>query len=350
MVSKEQVMTALAEVKDPELNRDLVSLNMVRDLNINASKISFTLVLTIEACPLRNHMADDARQKLLGLDGVSEVNIEFGAMTDDERKAALGSARPELPKLNTMNRVGRVISVMSGKGGVGKSSITAMLAVALARSGQKVGILDADITGPSIPKLFGLPGGGLRGSHMGILPAVSSSGIRIVSSNLMLKEEDAAVAWRGPMISGMVEKFWNDVLWGKLDTLLVDLPPGTSDATITVMNSLPIKGVMLVTTPQQLAALVVRKAANMLQRLDIPILGIIENMSYFTCPESGTRHEIFGPSHALEIAEHCGAPLVARIPIDPQVSALCDQGRVEETNLAEVEQLVSQLSLVDAKR
>jgi len=350
MVTNEQVMSALSEVNDPELGRDLVSLNMIRDLHIDGSSIMFTLVLTIASCPLRNHMAEEARQKLIGLDGVSEVIIEFGAMTADERKAALGSSKPELPKLNTMNRIGRVISVMSGKGGVGKSSITAMLAVALARSGQKVGILDADITGPSIPKLFGLPAGGLRGSHMGILPAVSSAGIRIVSSNLMLKEEDAAVAWRGPMIAGMIEKFWSDVLWGKLDTLLVDLPPGTSDATITVMNSLPIKGVMLVTTPQQLAALVVRKAANMLQRLDIPILGIIENMSYFLCPESGTRHEIFGPSHAQEIAEHCGAPLVARLPIDPQVSALCDQGRVEETNLAEVEQLVSQLSLVDTKK
>ncbi len=344
MVTNEQVLAALSKVIDPELGRDLVSLNMVRDIQITEGRVAFTMVLTIAACPLKNHMADDARKKLRELEGVQSVDIEFGAMTDDERKNALGTARPELPKLNTMNRIGRVISVMSGKGGVGKSSITALLAVALARSGQKVGILDADITGPSIPKLFGLPGGGLRGSHMGILPAVTPAGIRIVSSNLMLMEEDAAVAWRGPMIAGMIEKFWNDVLWGKLDTLLVDLPPGTSDATITVMNSLPIKGVMLVTTPQQLATLVVRKAANMMQRLDIPILGIIENMSYFICPESGVEHDIFGPSHAMEIADHCGAPLVARIPIDPQVSALCDAGQVEDVNIAQIGQLVTQLS------
>ena len=343
MVSEEDVRKALSQVQDPELGKDLVSLGMVRDIQIEGNTVAFSLVLTIVSCPLRFHMAEDARTQLKKLPGVDEVVVNFGAMTAEERKAVLGSSKPALPKLNEMNRIGRVLSVMSGKGGVGKSSVTAMLAVELARQGKKVGILDADITGASIPKLFGLPGGGLRGGPQGILPAVTPLGIRIVSSNLMLKEEDAAVAWRGPMIAGMIEKFWSDVLWGKLDFLLVDLPPGTSDATITVMRSLPVEGVFLVTTPQQLAALVVRKAANLLQRLDIPVLGVIENMSYFRHPISGEIFEIFGPSHAAEIAEHCQAEIVARLPVDPQVAQLCDAGSVEDTRVKELDAVVERL-------
>ena len=343
MITEQQVLDVLSKVQDPELGRDLVSLKMVRDVQILDGKIAFTLVLTIASCPMRFHMAEDARYQLLQIPGVSDVQINFAAMTPEERKEALGSTRAALPKLNAMNRVGRVLSVMSGKGGVGKSSVTAMLAVELARRGQKVGILDADITGASIPKMFGLPSGGLRGGEMGILPAVTPLGIRIVSSNLMLKEEDAAVAWRGPMIAGLIEKFWNDVLWGKLDTLLVDLPPGTSDATITSMQSLPIKGVVLVTTPQQLAGLVVRKAANMLNRLDIPILGVIENMSFFRCPDTGKEHLIFGPSYAQEVALHANTNVIARLPIDPRIAELCDTGRVEETSLPEIKEIAQKL-------
>lgn len=346
MIEKQQVLNVLSQVKDPELGRDLVSLGMVRDIEIKETEISFTLVLTIAGCPMRNQMADDARQHLLELPGIQAVHVQFAEMTADERKAALGSTQTTLPKLNALNRIGRVLSVMSGKGGVGKSTVTAMLAVELARRGEKVGILDADITGSSIPKLFGLPPGGLRGGPQGILPAITPLGIRVVSSNQMLREEDAAVAWRGPMIAGMIEKFWSDVLWGRLDTLLVDLPPGTSDATLTVMQTLPVKGVMLVSTPQQLSALVVRKAANMLQRMDIPILGVVENMSYFRCPDSGKQYEIFGPSHASEVAEHSNVPLVTRLPIDPRVSELCDAGRVEEVQVPEMAALVQELAQV----
>lgn len=343
MITEQDVLKALSHVQDPELGKDLVSLGMVRDIRIEGETVSFSLVLTIATCPMRFHMAEDARNQLKQLAGVQTVQVNFGVMTPEERKAVLGSSKPSLPKLNNMNRIGRVLSVMSGKGGVGKSSVTAMLAVALARRGQKVGILDADITGASIPKLFGLPGGGLRGGPQGILPAITPLGIRVVSSNLMLKEEDAAVAWRGPMIAGMIEKFWSDVLWGKLDTLLVDLPPGTSDATITVMRSLPVEGVFLVTTPQQLASLVVRKAANLLHRLDIPVLGVIENMSYFRHPRSGEEFEIFGPSHAAEVAAHCQAEIIARLPVDPQVAQLCDAGLVEETELPGLDALVEKL-------
>jgi Mrp family chromosome partitioning ATPase len=347
MITEQQVLDVLSKVQDPELGRDLVSLKMVRDVQILDGQIAFTLVLTIASCPMRFHMAEDARYQLLQIPGATDVQINFAAMTPEERKEALGSGKSSLPKLNAMNRVGRVLSVMSGKGGVGKSSVTAMLAVELARRGQKVGILDADITGASIPKMFGLPSGGLRGGEMGILPAVTPLGIRIVSSNLMLKEEDTTVAWRGPLIAGMIQKFWDDVLWGKIDTLLVDLPPGTSDATLTVMQNLPIKGVMLVTTPQELSGLVVRKAAHLLNRLDIPILGIVENMSYFRCPGCNEEYSIFGPSHSAQLAADFNTTLVARLPVDPNIALLCDQGKVEQIRLSEMTLLVNQLAEIN---
>lgn len=336
MPTTEQVMEALSHVQDPELGRDLVSLNMIRDLVIRDRVVAFTLYLTIPTCPLREHMAKEARAAILKLPGVQQVQVEFGSMTDVERKQVLNSNKRQLPKLNAMNKIGQVFSVMSGKGGVGKSSVTAMLAVELARRGQKVGILDADITGASIPKLFGLPAGGLRGDDMGILPAITPLGIRIVSSNLMLKEEDAAVAWRGPLIAGMIQKFWDDVLWGRLDTLLVDLPPGTSDATITVMQNLPINGVMLVSTPQELSGLVVRKAAHLMNRLDVRILGIVENMSFFRCPQSGEEHAIFGPSHSVQLAADLHTELITRLPLDPTIAVQCDQGHVEAVVLPEM--------------
>ena len=346
MPTTEQVMQALSNVQDPELGRDLVSLNMIRDLTINDGIISFTLQLTIPGCPLKDHMAKDAREALMALPEVRQVHINFGSMTEEERKKVLNNGKRALPKLNSMNRIERVFSVMSGKGGVGKSSVTAMLAVELARQGQKVGILDADITGASIPKLFGLPAGGLRGGDMGILPAITPAGIRIVSSNLMLKEEDTTVAWRGPLIAGMIQKFWDDVLWGKLDTLLVDLPPGTSDATITVMQNLPMNGVMLVTTPQELSGLVVRKAAHLLNRLDIPILGVVENMSYFLCPGCDEEYSIFGPSHSEQLASDFNTNLIARLPISPTIAQLCDQGKVEQIQLSDMAQLSQQFAVI----
>jgi Mrp family chromosome partitioning ATPase len=251
-------------------------------------------------------------------------------MTEEERRAVMGSAAPALPKLNSLSRIERVVAVLSGKGGVGKSSVTALLACALTRQGKKVGILDADITGPSIPRLFGLPSGGLRGSPQGILPAATRGGIRVISTNLLLAEETQALIWRGPMISGTIHQFWGDVLWGKLDVLLVDLPPGTGDATLTVMQALPVSAAVMVTTPQALAGMVVQKAYGLLEKLSIPVIGVVENMSYYPCPDTGKVHEIFGPSHAEETARACGAPLSARLPIDPQLAVLADNGQVEQ--------------------
>jgi Mrp family chromosome partitioning ATPase len=275
-------------------------------------------------------MASNARAAVKTLPGVTDVFTGFREMTDAERSAAFNRAQaPQLPKLKLFNQIKQVIAVMSGKGGVGKSSVTAALAVGLMRKGQKVGILDADITGPSIPRLFKLPSGGLRSSEQGMLPAVTKTGIKVVSTNLLLPEEDLPVVWRGPMISAAIRQFWGEALWGKLDTLLVDLPPGTSDAAIAVVQNLPLNGVVLVTTPQELAAMVVKKAVRMLTELKVPILGVVENMSYFRCPDYGKEYHIFGPSHADEVAAKAGVAVWARLPIDPTLAELFDTGRAE---------------------
>ncbi|HOD04436.1 MAG TPA: Mrp/NBP35 family ATP-binding protein [Anaerolineaceae bacterium] len=344
MPTEQDVMAALSQVMDPELGRNLVELKMIRQLTIRPDgHVSFMLALTIPNCPLREQIRASAQAAVEALPGVKKVTVTLGAMTEEERREVLGRSGPMLPKLNTASQIKRVIAVLSGKGGVGKSSVTALLAVALAHAGQKVGILDADITGPSIPKLFGLPPGGLRGNDQGILPGITPLGIRIISTNLMVPEEDTAVIWRGPLITGAINQFWSDVLWGKLDTMLVDLPPGTSDATLTVLQTLPINGVVLVTTPQQLASLVVRKAVRMIQQLNVPILGVVENMSYYPCPDTGKHHDIFGPSHADEIASLANAPVWARLPIEPQVAALADAGQIEAVNPAMMKDVVAQL-------
>ncbi len=340
IIDEKAVLNALSKVMDPELNRNLVELNMIRDIEISQdSKVKFNLALTIAGCPLKDRMAEDARQALLALPGITEVEVSFTTMTDEEREKIMPKGALPLPKISQFNTVQHVLAIMSGKGGVGKSSVTAMLAVALTRMGQKVGILDADITGPSIPRFFGLPPGGLRGSQQGILPAITSRGIKIMSTNLLLQGEDQPVIWRGPMITGVIQQFWNDTLWGKLDYLLVDLPLGTSDAALTVTQQLPLQGVILVTTPQELAAMVVKKAVGMIHTLGIPLVGVVENMSYFLCPDNNKQYELFGSSHAAEIAQSASCDVLARLSIQPDITRLCDSGKVEAIDLPEMNAL-----------
>ncbi|MCX7976529.1 MAG: Mrp/NBP35 family ATP-binding protein [Bellilinea sp.] len=348
MTTPDEILNALRKVIDPEIGRTIVELGMVRDLILHEDgRLSFTLALTVPTCPMKDQMAFNARQVLRAL-GFEQVEITFGAMSDEERRAVIANAAPQPPKLNAFNQIRRGVAVMSGKGGVGKSSLTALLAVELTRRGWKTGILDADLTGPSIPHLFGLPAGGLRGSEQGILPAATRQGIRVVSTNLLLPEADQPVIWRGALISATIQQFWTQVLWGRLDVLLVDLPPGTSDAALTVLRTLPVNGVVLVTAPQGLSALVVRKAVHMLQTLKIPILGVVENYSYFRCPADGGEYAVFGKSHVQEICEASGAPLLARLPIDPQVTELCDSGRAGEVSLPELTPVVERIQQVEA--
>ncbi len=266
-------------------------------------------------------------------------------MTDTDPKAARTSeSRPPAPR-----QIDKVIAVMSGKGGVGKSSIAGLLASALRRGGYRVGVLDADITGPSIPKVFGVHQSPVGGPD-GISPVKSSTGILLMSINLLLPQEDQPVIWRGPLIGRAIQQFWNDIAWGRLDFLIVDLPPGTADAALTVMQSLPLDGVILVTSPQDLAGMVVRKAANMTQRLGIPLLGLVENMSHAHCPQCGAMIEVFGPSQAGETARRIGTELLGRIPLDPELAILCDRGAIEDYLSDELDGLTSKvIELLPAK-
>jgi Mrp family chromosome partitioning ATPase len=239
----------------------------------------------------------------------------------------------------SFNHIQTVVAIMSGKGGVGKSLVTGLLATALARQGYQVGVLDADITGPSIPMLFGLHGP-VSSGPVGMLPLISSNGVKVMSMNLLLASEDQPIIWRGPLIGRAITQLWGDVMWGKLDYLLVDLPPGTSDASLSTIQSLPINGIVMVTTPQSLASMVVRKAVHMAQASMTQILGIVENMSYFVCPDTGKHHEIFGPSHSDEVAQAANAKILAKLPIDPNVAAMCDAGEIEKVSLKEIPTLL----------
>jgi Mrp family chromosome partitioning ATPase len=314
---------------DPELKRNLVDLGMVRNVEVRDGQVCFTLALTTLACPLKDQIADDARQAVLKLDGVRQVEMELAEMNAEEKQRLSQGATPPGQAAH-LNEIRHVIAVLSGKGGVGKSLISGLLAVSLQQAGHRVGVLDADITGPSIPKMF-FPNGAQPGaSPVAMLPAESRTGIKVMSINLLLESEDQAVVWRGPLIGRAIQQFWGDVLWGALDYLVVDLPPGTSDASLTVMQSMPLSGVLLVTSPQDLAGMVVRKAAQMAQHMGIPILGLVENMSYFVCPDTGKRYDLFGSSHAEEMAARLAVPFLGRLPIDPQIARLCDAGCIEE--------------------
>jgi Mrp family chromosome partitioning ATPase len=236
---------------------------------------------------------------------------------------------PEQYQTNAQSSIKHVVGVISGKGGVGKSLVTGILATELTRKGHKVAILDADITGPSIPKMFGLSGQHVYGQSDMIIPAESKNGVKIMSTNLILENENDPVLWRGPMLMGALKQFYEDTLWGDIDYLLVDMPPGTGDVALTVFQSLPIEGVVIVSSPQDLVQVIVGKAVKMAAMMDVPVLGVVENMSYLECPDCGRRLEPFGPSHLSEIVEEFGVADLGRIPIDPKVAASCDGGTFE---------------------
>ena len=236
-----------------------------------------------------------------------------------------------LEKTHELNRIKKVIGVVSGKGGVGKSLVTSTLAVLMRRKGYKVGILDADITGPSIPKMFGITKKA-TGSELGLYPERTHNDINIMSINLLLDRDDSPVIWRGPIISGTVKQFWTDVLWGDIDFLFLDMPPGTGDVPLTVFQSIPLSGIVIVTSPQDLVSLIVKKAYNMAKSMNIPILGIVENMSWLRCPDCGKDIQLFGSSKIEEISSKLDIPVLGKMPIDPRIAELCDIGEVEKLN------------------
>ena len=242
-------------------------------------------------------------------------------------------AGPSTLAPNNRTNVKHVIGVVSGKGGVGKSLVTSLLASEMNKRGHKVAILDADITGPSIPKSFGVDSR-LTADADGINPAKSASGIEVMSVNLMLPEGDMPVAWRGPVVTGAIKQFWQEVNWGDVDYMFVDMPPGTSDVFLTVFQSLPVDGIVTVSAPQELVAMIVGKAVNLAKSLEVPVVGLVENMAYFECPDCGKRHHIFGDPQGAAVAERYDIPAYATLPIDPSFARLCDAGKVEDYDVA----------------
>jgi len=253
-----------------------------------------------------------------------------------------------LEKPNQFSSIKKVFAVVSGKGGVGKSLVTSLLAIALNKKGNHTAILDADITGPSIPKIFGIKEKA-QGSAMGIMPASTKRGIEVISVNLLLENETDPVVWRGPIIAGTVKQFWTEVVWNDIDYMLVDLPPGTGDVPLTVFQSIPVDGIIIVASPQELVSLIVSKAVKMAQMMKIPIIGLVENMSYFKCPGCGTETKIFGESHIEEIAREFSLPVLARIPVSPEISEACDAGTLEDLDAPWMDEAVKTLEGIPAK-
>lgn len=248
-----------------------------------------------------------------------------------------------IEKTNAQSNIKKVIGVVSGKGGVGKSLVTSLLAAAMQKKGFQTAVLDADITGPSIPKIFGITTKAMADGN-GMIPVVSKEGTKIMSINLLLKDDSDPVVWRGPIIAGAVKQFWTDVNWGDVDYMFVDMPPGTGDVPLTVFQSLPVDGIVVVTSPQELVSMIVGKAVKMAHMLDIPILGIVENMSYFECPTCHEKHYIFGDSHIDELAKGYDIQTVAKLPIDKEIASLCDKGEVEKIESSYVKEIVDELS------
>ncbi len=312
MPTKEKILELLNDIAVPNIMRSLVEMNVVRDIQISDSTVEIKLASTALAEESKVWLVEAIDQKLKTLPGVKKVATGYVEVSPRD-----------------LNKIKTIIAVMSGKGGVGKSLVSGMLAVSLKRQGYSVGILDADITGPSIPKMFGV---NERPSFndKGILPIISKTGIEIMSLNLLLPSEEEAVIWRGPIIAKVITQFWEDVLWGTLDYLVVDLPPGTADVPLTVLQSLPVTGILIVTTPQDLTTMIVKKAVNMAKQMKKPIIGVVENMSYLYVPEIDKKIEIFGRSRAQEMAQTADAPLLAQIPLDTDLARLCDKGEIED--------------------
>ena len=343
-VTKSDVLQALSQVMHPEIkSRNLVDLGMIPEVIFEGAQVRVILALPSLDAPIRQELVDAIHQTLTGLADGLKVDVRVTAMDDAQRAAFHSKVKEErIVPSKSGAHVRRVLAVMSGKGGVGKSSVAGMLASSLRKRGLQVGVLDADITGPSIPMLFGVHQTPESGPE-GILPIESRLGVKLISINLLLPDENQPVVWRGPLISRAIQQFWSDIAWGALDVLIVDLPPGTSDASLTVMQSLPLDGIVLVTSPQDLAGMVVRKAANMAAGLGVRLVGLVENMSYLLCPKCGEKIDLFGTSHAEETARWIGTSSLGILPLDPQFAILCDEGAIEAYHSLEFEQITDRV-------
>jgi ATP-binding protein involved in chromosome partitioning len=311
-LTEQMVMAALSKVQEPELHRDLVTLNMIRDLKISGDKVSFTVMLTTPACPLRSQIERESREAVAALPGVGSVEVKLDAtVPSDGRQRGL----LELPIRNA-------IAVASGKGGVGKSTVAANIAVILAQSGARVGLLDADIYGPNIPTMMGVEHLPPAGENK--LNPAEAYGVKLMSIGFLVKP-DQPLIWRGPMLHSAIRQFLTDVDWGELDYLVVDLPPGTGDAALSLVQSMPLSGGIIVTLPQQVSLDDARRGLEMFRQLTVPVFGVVENMSFLELPD-GTRMDVFGSGGGEKLARESGVPFIGAIPLDPAVRQGGDKG------------------------
>ena len=314
--SESEILDALRPIQDPDFKRSIVDLGFVKNVRVADGRVSFNIELTTPACPVKERFQKDAREAVARLPGVREVEVTMTAQT----RGSANTARPE-----GLEKVKNVVAVASGKGGVGKSTVSVNLAVALAQTGARVGLLDCDIYGPSIPLMLGISGRPQVTPDKKIVP-LQSQGLRLMSIGF-LAGEDAPVIWRGPMVHGVIRQFLADVKWGELDYLILDLPPGTGDAALTICQTAPLAGAVIVTTPQEMSLIDARKGLQMFRRVNVPVLGIVENMSYFVCDGCSKRHTLFGEGGADRAAKELDTEVIGRLPLQPDVVAAGDSGR-----------------------
>jgi len=344
VLDKPQVIEGLRQVLDPEIGINIVDLNMVRDIIIDGGKVKVTIALTVAHCPLAKTLQTDVEKALRKISGVSTVTVDTTAMSRKEledlrvqlqarstRQASPQRASNVGPGIDRLGKKGirNIIAIISGKGGVGKSFVTSMLASELRRQGYEVGVLDADLTGPSIAKILGVAERPHKNEAGAIEPIRTKTGIKVMSINLVLEDPTMPVIWRGPIVNSVIRQLYGDVEWGDLHYLLVDLPPGTSDAPLTVFQSIPLDGIIVVSSPQELASMIVTKAVNMARKMDAPIVGLIENMTFLNCPHCGVRIDLFGEPVGAKFAETLGIPFLGAVPLDPNIPRLSDQGSIE---------------------
>ncbi len=318
-ISEADVLEALRPIEDPDFHRSIVDLGFVKNVQLDGGRVSFAIELTTPSCPVKEQFKQAAERAVSALAGVNEVEVTMTANTRGSRPSSGNGGKPEILK-----SVRNVIAVASGKGGVGKSTVAVNLALALQQLGARVGVLDCDIYGPSIPLMLHVSGEPRVTPERKLVPK-ESYGLELMSIGF-LAGEDAPVIWRGPMVHGIIRQFLSDVLWGELDYLVLDLPPGTGDAALTLTQTAPLSGAIIVTTPQEVALIDARKGLKMFQRVNVPVLGIVENMSYFICSGCQQRHTLFGEGGVERTAEDLGVPLLVKIPLQPDVVAAGDKG------------------------
>jgi Mrp family chromosome partitioning ATPase len=365
LVDKNLIMEKLKNVLDPEIGRSIVDLNMVRDITVDDGHVTVKIALTVAHCPLAKTLQTDVENAVRKAGDIKSVKVDTTTMTRRELeelklKLQTATAPSSVPKNGTkvgpgIERLGRrgirrIIAIISGKGGVGKSFVTSALASELKKRGYEVGVLDADLTGPSIAKVLGVAGKPYKGPNGGIVPLKTMSGIKVMSINLVLDDPSMPVIWRGPIVNSVIRQLYWDVDWGDLHYLLVDLPPGTSDAPLTVFQSLPLDGVIVVSSPQDLASMIVSKAVNMAKKMDAPILGLVENMSYLKCPGCGETMNIFGEPKGEKLALSLGLPFLGAIPLDPAIAKLSDEGKIEEYSSSIIASIVDEFRIRAAKQ